>query len=1527
MPNAVIHPSAQELTAFALGKLPETAATAVAGHLEKCPSCRQAVESLPADSFVGKVRAAKPSVSSLPARAGGVPNVPAIVNAPAIPPKDLPPDLARYAKYRFVRELGRGGMGVVYQAEQTVMGRTVAVKVINPSVLAHPDALPRFQGEVKAAAKLDHPNIVRAHDAEQVGSMHLLVMEYVEGTSLAELVAKKGPQPIAYACHYIRQAALGLQHAFEQGMVHRDIKPQNLMVNARGQVKVLDFGLARMRSERTQGGGLTQADAFMGTPEYVAPEQATDARSADTRADIYSLGCTLFFLLAGRPPFQGDTAVKLIMAHIEKEAPALHEVRADVPAELSAVVARMLAKDPARRFQTPVEVAQALAAFVKAGTKGAAGVSSPSSGVSSPGTGTVIAADTSKIKEILHDVPRKTAAKAAPPAQEAATSAFAGLGEGVAAAKKKAKPAPKAAKPAPRTWYGRWPVLAGVGAAVLALGLGAWLLSGIIFKTKVKTADGEAYVVLENLPADAEVLVDGGTVTVKWGDGKKAEVRVAAGKKHRIQVKKEGFQVFGEEVEVDAGGSKPLLVRLVPDLPTRPPDQERRAAEWVLSLGGAVRVRVRGEEKEIDAAGKLPAESFELLVIKLHKPPPVGDAGLGRLEGLTNLTGLYLTGQDISDAGLVHLKGLTNLRGLGLFSNPRVTDAGLAQLANLTYLADLDLNGTGITDAGLVHLQRMTNLTVLNFMGARVTGSGFVHLKGLTKLRVFFLAGSTVEDAGLAHLAGLKELVHFGLERTHVSDAGLVHLKELPNLVILDLSDLNAISDAGLLQLHGLKHLRDLNLMKTKVTSEGVAALRKALPACRVRADTGTDKPAESKADYDAFATGRWVPILTGPGEKVVSKGAAFKDGVLELRDGMAIDKSVQAKDMIMRAKVRKLAGRNIAFLLRQNPPDRMNGSRYSALCFGTDRRLFGVGKADDKGWTNIACQEYQPVAVKDGELFEMAFAVVGDTLTVYVSGKRILVARDPNALSGPGAPGIAAEWCAGLFKDIEVQSLDPAPVSVPPADAGFVPLFNAKDLTGWKTHPDDKAKWEVKDGILIGSGGPGHLFSERGDYENFHFRVEAMINDGGNSGQYFRSELAPRFPKGYEAQINSTHGDPIKTGSLYPSFSPSIEDRDKLIIKEMLVQPNEWFTQEVIAQGNHIVIKVNGKTTVDYVDPKNTFKRGHFALQQHDPACAVKFRKIEVKELPAARSETDAFQPGTVWKGTGDQVIDGKTLPPRPIMLTVLSREGKTFSARQEYDKVVREIHGTIERGVVRWLRKDVRVLQGEGPGYDHEGKLSGNDLELLTEGAFPDGRPFRVVIKLHLQKSQELTDEQGFVPLFNGKDTKGWKTHPKQRGNWHVEKGVLIGSGPATSHLYSSRGNYKNFHLRVEARINDGGNSGLYFRAAFGPILPPNNPRFLQGYEAQINATHGDPKKTGSLIGLVNVAQAPHKPNEWFTEEVIAQGNHLVINVNGKTTADYTDDKRLYTSGHIALQQLDAGTVVEFRKIEIKELPAKTP
>jgi len=189
------------------------------------------------------------------------------------------------------------------------------------------------------------------------------------------------------------------------------------------------------------------------------------------------------------------------------------------------------------------------------------------------------------------------------------------------------------------------------------------------------------------------------------------------------------------------------------------------------------------------------------------------------------------------------------------------------------------------------------------------------------------------------------------------------------------------------------------------------------------------------------------------------------------------------------------------------------------------------------------------------------------------------------------------------------------------PVPAGFEPLFNGKDLTGWKVFPKGTGKWKVEEGVLIGNGPASHLFSERGDYENFRYRVEAKINDKGNSGQYFRTKFGGGFPAGCEAQINATHGDPVRTGSLYPSSGDMRKVKENLVFKAPH-KPDEWFTQEVIAVGDKITILVNGKKTVEWRDPKWRYKKGHFALQQHDPGSVVKFRKIEVKELPATKKE-----------------------------------------------------------------------------------------------------------------------------------------------------------------------------------------------------------------------------------------------------------------------------------------------------------------
>jgi serine/threonine-protein kinase len=267
--------------------------------------------------------------------------------------------------YLVLERLGEGGMGTVFKARHRKLGRIVALKRIRKECLSNPDAVRRFQREARAVAQLTHPNIVLAYDADQAGDDHFLVFEYVEGTDLGKLVRERGPLPVAHACDFVAQAARGLQHAFEKGLVHRDIKPSNLILTNSGVVKVLDLGLARLASAETlleQPTTLTQEGAVMGTPDFIAPEQARDCRSADIRADVYSLGCTLYFLLTGSAPFPGGSLTEKLLKH-QLDAPTpLRSLRTEVPPAVAVVVAKMMTKRPEERFQAPAEVAAALAA-------------------------------------------------------------------------------------------------------------------------------------------------------------------------------------------------------------------------------------------------------------------------------------------------------------------------------------------------------------------------------------------------------------------------------------------------------------------------------------------------------------------------------------------------------------------------------------------------------------------------------------------------------------------------------------------------------------------------------------------------------------------------------------------------------------------------------------------------------------------------------------------------------------------------------------------------------------------------------------------------------------------------------------------------------------------------------------------------------------------------------------------------------------------------------------------------------------
>ncbi|HVX14313.1 MAG TPA: family 16 glycoside hydrolase [Pirellulales bacterium] len=323
-----------------------------------------------------------------------------------------------FGEYTILAAIGAGGMGQVFKAEHRRMKRIVALKILPPAFVKSADAVARFQQEVHAAARLEHINIVTAHDAGEAHGVHFLVVQYVDGRDLASLVEERGPLPVRQAVDYIRQAAKGLAYAHSRGVIHRDVKPANLLLNIEGTVKILDMGIARLDDVLPAAGKppMTAAGEMLGTVDFMAPEQAEEAHNVDGRADIYSLGCTLYFLLTGEAPYRGATLPQKLLAHRTQPIPSLAQRRADVPPALDGLFARMVAKRPEDRFQSMPEVVAAFESLGNmapstANTAWAAPVRAMIDGVTTLATapGDVTSGATKTVASLLdHDVVRKT---------------------------------------------------------------------------------------------------------------------------------------------------------------------------------------------------------------------------------------------------------------------------------------------------------------------------------------------------------------------------------------------------------------------------------------------------------------------------------------------------------------------------------------------------------------------------------------------------------------------------------------------------------------------------------------------------------------------------------------------------------------------------------------------------------------------------------------------------------------------------------------------------------------------------------------------------------------------------------------------------------------------------------------------------------------------------------------------------------------------------------------------------------------
>ncbi len=467
--------------------------------------------------------------------------------------------------YAILDKLGAGGMGQVYKAEHRRMKRLVALKVLPAHVTRDPQAVARFQREVQAAARLSHANIVGAYDADEFKGVHYFVMQFVDGTDLSTLVKQTGRLGVAKAIDYVTQAALGLEYAHGAGVVHRDIKPSNLLVDRKGTVKILDMGLARFEEpgNKQAAAGLTTTGAVMGTIDYMSPEQALDTKHADARSDIYSLGCTLWFLLTGRPVYAGDTAMKKLLAHREHPIPSLvsslpprggenRGAEAERLASVDAVFRRMVAKDASRRYQTMTEVLAALHGCLAA----------------TPSAALAVAAGAAEENTALERFFR---------AQALLDAETIGVAPAVPAAAPETVPSgildrtvARGLTRRPRSWPGgsllgelrdlvrrdKRMAIAGIALAALVA------LAGIALRARARVG---TVVLAFNQPeaVGAVVSVDGAErLTVRSGTAEESLGIGADGREHTIEVAKSGFTTFTERWTVEAGATRTIDVRL-----------------------------------------------------------------------------------------------------------------------------------------------------------------------------------------------------------------------------------------------------------------------------------------------------------------------------------------------------------------------------------------------------------------------------------------------------------------------------------------------------------------------------------------------------------------------------------------------------------------------------------------------------------------------------------------------------------------------------------------------------------------------------------------------------------------------------------------------------------------------------------------------------------------------------------------------------------------------------------------------------
>jgi serine/threonine protein kinase len=699
--------------------------------------------------------------------------------------------------YLLVDRLGKGGMGLVYRAWHRRMQRDVAVKVLPESGAASPELKLRFHREAIAAARLLHPNVVTAFDAGDISGIQFLVMEYVDGVDLATLVRRTGCLTEGEALSVVTQAARGLDYAHTRGVIHRDIKPSNILVDGSGAAKLLDLGLARIEQTLAQVSAgrmtddLTQTGMAMGTVDYMSPEQAANTKFADARSDIYSLGCTLYFLLAGQPIFEGETTLSKILAHRESPPPSLAGGE-EVSSGLNSIFQKMVAKRPELRFGSVTELILALGELGESTRSDSIALQRRIALAIGSGDVSTVVNGRSDDGSCLSD------------------------GETVV---------PKEHHSSSPQQFDRW--------------LQASYSATENHHSATTAADSESMATQSirsgsvcATRAPEQTAAYCGTATTEFSHVD--EIEVQPSRRSTIGMSRLHFIVW---LLLGSAGASAVIRWL-----RRPPGDSRIEAAMQTELHKLI-TRVGGEfdakkgelvlsqtpitDSDLYFLGEARLRSLDLS--ETH----ISDTGVALLSHLDGLESLSLKGTPITDEALTAIAPLVQLQSLDL-SGTKVSDDGAGWLSALTAIKALSLSQTDVGDRALDTVYGLTRLERLELEQTSVTDAGLQRLETLSHLQQINLFGCrNITDEGIAHISRCRSLTTLFLGRTAITDDGLRALTQLPELSQLWLEH-TSIGPESLETLAGLGRLRWLSVVGTAYSRQDVAQLEARLPGCRI---------------------------------------------------------------------------------------------------------------------------------------------------------------------------------------------------------------------------------------------------------------------------------------------------------------------------------------------------------------------------------------------------------------------------------------------------------------------------------------------------------------------------------------------------------------------------------------------------------------------------------------------------------------------------------------------------------------------